>query len=80
MTQVRLQQGRCVAGSIAAVHGYGALIEGSLLLAIRRPFLNLVGVVPLTAATALPFAIAIIVFGVVLICAGLARKTLARKK
>lgn len=72
MTQVRLQRGRCVAGSIATVHGYGALIEGILLLAIRRPFLNLVGVVPFTAATALPFAIAIIVFGVVLIHAGLA--------
>ena len=51
--------------------GWGALVEGVLMLAIRRPFLSLVGVIPFTAATAVPFGIAIIVFGGVLLYAGL---------
>ncbi len=52
--------------------GWGALVEGVLMLAIRRPFLSLVAVIPFTAATAVPFGIAIIVFGAVLLYAGLA--------
>ena len=51
--------------------GWGALVEGVLMLAIRRPFLSLVGVIPFTAATVVPFGIAIIVFGGVLLYAGL---------
>jgi hypothetical protein len=56
---------------VVSLIGWGALLEGVLMLAIRRPFLNVVGVVPFTAATALPFGITIIVFGAVLLYAGL---------
>ena len=49
----------------------GALIEGILMLAIRRRFLGLVKVVPLTPATMVPFGIAAIVLGAVLAIAGL---------
>jgi len=57
---------------VVSLVSWGALIEGVLMLAIRRPFLGLVGVVPFTAATAVPFGIGIIVFGAVLLYAGLA--------
>jgi hypothetical protein len=43
-----------------------------LLLAIRRTFLGLVKVVPFTPATMVPYGIAAIVGGVVLLYAGLA--------
>ncbi len=52
--------------------GWAALIEGVLMLAIRRPFLGLVRMVPFTAATMVPFGIAAIVFGAALLYAGLA--------
>ena len=42
------------------------------MLAIRRPFLSLVRVVPFTAATMVPFGIAVIVLGAVLLYAGMA--------
>jgi len=57
---------------VVSLVSWGALIEGVLMLAIRRPFLDLVGNVPFTAATAVPFGIGAIVFGVVLLFAGLA--------
>jgi hypothetical protein len=44
---------------------------GVLMLAIRRTFLGLVKVVPLTPATMVPFGIAAIVLGAVLAIAGL---------
>ncbi len=56
---------------VVSLVGWGALVEGVLMLAIRRPFLSLVGVIPFTAATVVPFGIAIIVFGGVLLYAGL---------
>ncbi|MGI9404574.1 MAG: hypothetical protein ACR2OF_08735 [Hyphomicrobium sp.] len=57
---------------VVSLVSWGALIEGVLMLAIRRPFLGLVGVVPFTAATAVPFGVGVIVLGAVLLYAGLA--------
>ncbi len=57
---------------VVSLIGWAALIKGALLLAMRRPFLDLVHVVPFTAATAVPYGIAVIVLGAVLLCAGLA--------
>ncbi len=57
---------------VVSLFGWGALIEGVLMLAIRRPFLGLVRVVPFTAATMVPCGIAAIVLGAVLLYAGLA--------
>ncbi len=57
---------------VVSLVGWGALIEGVLMLAIRRTFLGLVKVVPFTPATMVPYGIAAIVFGVVLLYAGLA--------
>ena len=57
---------------VVSLVGWGALIEGVLMLAIRRPFLNFVRVVPFTAATMVPCGIAAIVLGAVLLYAGLA--------
>ena len=62
-------------GSLAIVvslFGWGTLVEGVLLLAIRRPSLSLVKVIPFTPATMVPYGIAAIVFGAVLLYAGLA--------
>jgi hypothetical protein len=56
---------------VVSLVGWGALIEGVLMLAIRRTFLGLVKVVPLTPATLVPCGIAVIVFGAVLAIAGL---------
>ena len=56
---------------VVSLAGWGALIEGVLMLAIRRTFLGLVKVVPLTPATLVPFGIAAIVLGAVLAIAGL---------
>jgi hypothetical protein len=56
---------------VVSLVGWGALIEGVLMLAIRRTFLGLVKVVPLTPATLVPFGIAAIVGGAVLAFAGL---------
>jgi hypothetical protein len=56
---------------VVSLVGWGALIEGVLMLAIRRTFLGLVKVVPLTPATMVPFGIAAIVLGAVLAIAGL---------
>ncbi len=56
---------------VVSLIGWGALIEGVLLLAIRRTFLGLVKVVPFTPATMVPFGIAAIVLGAVLAIAGL---------
>ncbi len=56
---------------VVSLIGWGALIEGVLMLAIRRTFLGLVKVVPLTPATMVPFGIAAIVLGAVLAIAGL---------
>ena len=57
---------------VVSVFSWGALIEGVLMLAVRRQFLGLVNVVPFTGATTLPFGIAAIVLGLVLLYAGLA--------
>jgi len=57
---------------VVSLVGWGALIEGVLLLAIRRTFLGVVKVVPLTPATMVPCGIAAIVGGAVLLYAGLA--------
>ncbi len=57
---------------VVSLVGWATLIEGVLILAIRRRFLDLVKVVPLTGAAEVPFGIAIIVLGVVLLYAGLA--------
>ena len=57
---------------VVSLVGWGALIEGVLMLAIRRTFLGLVKVVPLTPATMVSCGIAAIVFGAVLLYAGLA--------
>ena len=57
---------------VVSLVGWGALIEGVLMLAIRRTFLGLVKVVPLTPATLVPCGIAAIVGGAVLLYAGLA--------
>ena len=48
---------------VVSLIGWAVLIVGVLMLAIRRQFLGLVDVVPLTAATAVPLGIFIIVFG-----------------
>ncbi len=56
---------------VVSLVGWGALIEGVLMLAIRRTFLGLVKVVPLTPATLVPCGIAAVVFGAVLAIAGL---------
>jgi uncharacterized membrane protein len=57
---------------VVSLFSWGALIEGILMLAVRRQFLGLVNVVPFTGATTLPFGIAAIVLGLVLLYAGLA--------
>jgi hypothetical protein len=57
---------------VVSLVGWGALIEGILMLAIRRRFLGLVKVVPFTPATMVPYGITAIVLGVVLLYAGLA--------
>ena len=54
-----------------SLYGWGALIEGIIMLAFRRPFLRLVGVVPLTAKTMVPFGVIAILLGVVLLFGGL---------
>ena len=62
-------------GSLAIVvslFGWGTLVEGVLLLAIRRPSLSLAKVIPFTPATMVPYGIAVIVLGAVLLYAGLA--------
>ncbi len=56
---------------VVSLVGWGALIEGVLMLAIRRTFLGLVKVFPLTPATLVPCGIAAIVLGAVLAIAGL---------
>jgi len=56
---------------VVSLVGWAALIEGVLMLAIRRPFLSLVRVVPFTAATMVPLGIAGIVCGAVLVYAAL---------
>ena len=50
---------------------WAALIEGVLMLAVRRRFLGLVKVFPSTAATMVPLGIAGIVCGAVLVYAAL---------
>jgi hypothetical protein len=57
---------------VVSLAGWGALIEGVLMLAIRRTFLGWVKVIPFTPATMVPYGIAAIVFGAVLLYAGLA--------
>ena len=56
---------------VVSLFSWGALIEGVLMLAVRRRFLGLVNVVPFTGATAMPFGIIAIVIGLVLLYAGL---------
>ncbi len=57
---------------VVSLFGWGTLVEGVLLLAIRRPSLSLAKVIPFTPATMVPYGIAAIVFGAVLLYAGLA--------
>ena len=54
-----------------SLFGWGALIEGFIMLAFRRPFLRLVGVVPLTATTTVIFGVFAMLLGTVLLYGGL---------
>jgi hypothetical protein len=56
---------------VVSLLAWWTLIKGVLLLAIRRPFLDIVNVVPFTGATGVPLGIAVIVLGAVLAIAGL---------
>ena len=56
---------------VVSLLAWWTLIKGVLLLAIRRPFLDIVNVVPFTGATGVPLGIAAIVLGAVLAIAGL---------
>ena len=53
--------------SIVSLMGWGALIEGFLLLAIRRSFVALFSGFPITAKTMIPYGIFAILLGVFLI-------------
>jgi len=57
---------------VVSILAWWTLVKGVLLLAIRRPFLDLVNVVPFKSVNGVPFGIAVIVFGAVLLYAGLA--------
>lgn len=57
---------------VVSILAWWTLVKGVLLLAIRRPFLDLVNVVPFKSVNRVPFGIAVIVFGAVLLYAGLA--------
>ena len=57
---------------VVSILAWWTLVKGVLLLAIRRPFLGLVNVVPFKSVNGVPFGIAVIVFGAVLLYAGLA--------
>ena len=52
---------------IVSLFGWGALIEGFFLLALRRPFLRLVSFFPLTVKTMIPYGIFAILLGLVMI-------------
>jgi len=51
------------AAILVSLRGWGALVEGCLLLAFRRPFLNLVGRFPMSAKTMVPFGIFAVAIG-----------------
>ena len=53
-----------------SLFGWSALIEGFIMLAFRRPFLRLVGVVPLTATTTVIFGVFAMLLGTVLLYGG----------
>ena len=57
---------------VVSILAWWTLVKGVLLLAIRRPFLDLVNVVPFKSVNGVPLGIAVIVFGAVLLYAGLA--------
>ena len=57
---------------VVSILAWWTLVKGVLRLAIRRPFLDLVNVVPFKSVNGVPLGIAVIVFGAVLLCAGLA--------
>ena len=57
---------------VVSLLAWSTLIKGGLLLAIRRRYLDWVNVVPFTGEATAPFGIGVIVFGVVLLYAGLA--------
>ncbi len=56
---------------LVSLFGWGALIEGLVMLAFRRPFLRLVGAVPLTATTMVIFGVFSMLLGTVLLYGGL---------
>lgn len=56
---------------VVSLIGWAALIEGFLMLAIRRPLLSLLKGVPITTATMMPLGVVLIVCGVPLLYAGL---------
>ena len=51
---------------------WGALIEGVLMLAVRRPFLRLVSKIPTTGAVMVPFGVGTVILGIGLIFGALA--------
>ena len=51
--------------------GWGALIEGVLMLALQRPFLDLAAKIPMTAAVMTPFGLLTVALGVWLLFAAL---------
>ncbi len=57
---------------VVSILAWWTLVKGVLLLAIRRPFLDSVNVVPFKSVNGVPLGIAVIVFGAVLLYAGLA--------
>ncbi len=57
---------------VVSLLAWSTLIKGALLLAFRRPYLDLMKGLSFTEATVTPYGIAIIVLGAILAIAGLA--------
>ena len=51
--------------------GWAALIEGLLFLAVRKPFMRAVSIIPFTAKTMIPYGIFAILIGILLIYAAI---------
>lgn len=60
------------AAILVSLLGWGALVEGCLLLAFRRPFLNLVKKFPISARTIIPFGILTVAIGAWLVYSAVA--------
>ena len=57
---------------VVSILAWWTLIKGVLLLAVRRQFIGFANVVPFKSANGVPFGIAVVALGAVLIYAGLA--------